>query len=128
MSSITRKQQKFIDEYFVDLNASAAYTRAGYSGKNIGSNAYRLLKNPNIKAEIERRMKHSRMSADDVIDGLEEMAKGTTPTKIVTGSHERKEYDLLAAYDKMGKIYALFVDKQIVENIGLEIIDDDETD
>ena len=124
--SITRKQQKFIDEYFVDLNASAAAVRAGYAKASARVSASRLLSKDNIKAEIAERMRHSRMTADDVIDGLEEMAKGTCPTKIVTGSHERKEYDLLAAHDKMGKIYALFIDKQIVENIGLEIIDDDE--
>ena len=125
---ITKKHQKFIDEYFVDLNASAAYIRAGYAEASARQNAYNLLQNSTIKAEVERRMKASRMTADEVIKRLEAMTMGDAPTKtiIVDGKVVKEEYDVITATDKMGKIYALFVDKQIVENIGLEIIDDDQ--
>lgn len=126
--AISKKRLIFIDELFVDMNASAAYIRAGYSPKGARQSAYKLLQNPEVKAEVARRMKESRMTADEVITGLELMALGTAPTKLVTGSHAREEYDLLAAHDKMGKIYALFVDKLDVTVMGLEIIDDDEKD
>jgi phage terminase small subunit len=32
-SKLTPKQQRFADEYLIDLNATAAYKRAGYAGK-----------------------------------------------------------------------------------------------
>ena len=126
--SITRKQQKFIDEYFVDLNASAAAVRAGYAEGSARQVASRLLTNDDIKAEVERRMKASRMTSDEVIKRLEAMTMGDAPTKtiILDGEVVREEYDVIGAIDKVGKIYALFVDKLQVENIGLEIIDDDE--
>jgi phage terminase small subunit len=124
---ISKKHLKFIDEYFIDLNASAAAIRTGYAEASARQTAYKILQHEGVKAEVAKRMKDSRMSADEVIKRLEAMAQGDVPTKTVKYDGEiREEYDVISATDKMGKIYALFVDKQIVENIGLEIIDDDE--
>lgn len=53
---MTPKQQRFVEEYLVDLNATAAYQRAGYTAKNpnvAGVEAHKLLKNPKITAEID---------------------------------------------------------------------------
>ena len=67
------------------------------------------------------------MSSDELIQRLKGMADGSIPTRTVSSGKETTVvYDVLAASEKVGKIYALFIDKQIVENIGLEIIDDDE--
>ena len=131
--AITRKQQKFIDEYFVDFNATQAAIRAGYSEKTAYSIASELLTKPEVSVAVSQRMKESQMSADEVIKRLEAMALGEIPTKIIEMPSklyekptQRKEYDVLGAVDRMGKIYALFVDRQIVEHIdGLEIVDDD---
>lgn len=51
------KVQRFIDEYLVDLNGTAAYQRAGYKAKptSADANARRLLGNARIYAEIARR-------------------------------------------------------------------------
>lgn len=141
--SITKKQTKFIDEYLIDLNATQAAIRAGYSSVSARSTASRLLTYDNIKSEVAKRMTASRVSSDMVIQHLGSMAKGETPTKTVIkklgvkpGEQETvvisevveitETYDVLTAEDRMGKIYALFIDKQIVELDGLEIIDDDE--
>lgn len=40
---LTNKQQKFVDEYMLDLNATQAAIRAGYSAKNADKIAYQLL-------------------------------------------------------------------------------------
>ncbi len=129
---ITRKNQKFIDEYMVDLNATQAAIRAGYSVASAYSIASELLKKPEIKAEVLDRMRQSRMTADEVIARHEAMALGEIPTKTIELPSQtwgkptyRREYDVQGATEKLGKIHALYVDKQIVENIGLEIIDDD---
>ena len=119
------KHVKFVDEYMVDLNATQSAIRAGYSEKSARSTASRLLTLDNVKAEIASRMKASRISSDEVIKRMEAMALGDLPTKTVTGSHSREEYDTKAATDSLGKIYALFIDKTIIELDGLEIIDED---
>lgn len=51
---ISPKQARFVAEYLVDLNASKAAIRAGYSPKTAGSQAFDLLKKPEIVAEVER--------------------------------------------------------------------------
>lgn len=47
-SELTPKQQKFIEEYVVDLNATQAAIRAGYSEKTAYSMGSRLLKDVEI--------------------------------------------------------------------------------
>lgn len=42
------KQQRFVDEYLLDLNAAAAARRAGYGQKTARSQAERLLTNVDI--------------------------------------------------------------------------------
>jgi phage terminase small subunit len=50
---LTRRQQKFIDEYLVDLNGTQAAIRAGYAETSAGAEASRLLKNVNIALAID---------------------------------------------------------------------------
>ena len=53
MVKFTEKQQRFIDEYLVDLNATQAAIRAGYSERTASAQGSRLLTNVNIRARIE---------------------------------------------------------------------------
>jgi len=53
---LTPKQEMFCKEYLVDLNATQAATRAGYSEKTAQEQAARLLSNVIIQAEIQARM------------------------------------------------------------------------
>lgn len=53
MVKLTEKQQRFINEYLVDLNATQASIRAGYSERTASAQASRLLTNVNIRARIE---------------------------------------------------------------------------
>jgi phage terminase small subunit len=57
--ALTPKQERFVSEYLIDLNASAAYKRAGYAAKGNSAevSACRLLRNAQIEAEIARRSK-----------------------------------------------------------------------
>jgi phage terminase small subunit len=50
---LTPKQEKFCTEYLVDLNATQAATRAGYSAKTAGAIGFELLKKPQIQSQIE---------------------------------------------------------------------------
>lgn len=49
---MTPKQQRFVEEYLVDLNASAAILRAGYKTKNPDVDGYQLLVKPSIQTAI----------------------------------------------------------------------------
>lgn len=46
------RRARFCREYVLDLNGTQAAIRAGYSPKTAGSQAYDLLKKPEIRAEI----------------------------------------------------------------------------
>ena len=62
---LTPKQRLFVNEYLVDLNATAAYKRAGYVGKgNVAEvTASQLLRNPKIARQVKLAMDKR---ADDI--------------------------------------------------------------
>ena len=51
---LTPKQQRFVQEYQVDCNATQAAIRAGYSPKSASVQGSRLLANAKVQAEVER--------------------------------------------------------------------------
>jgi len=56
MAKLTEKQKRFCDEYLIDLNATQAAIRAGYSEKTAAVIATENLRKPNIKEYIENRL------------------------------------------------------------------------
>lgn len=54
---MTPRQQRFVEEYLVDLNASAAARRAGYAVKRADQQALENLRKPEIGAAIAERQK-----------------------------------------------------------------------
>ena len=75
MSKLTAKQQMFVDEYLVDLNATRAAIRAGYSEKTAEFQASRLLKNVKIEKTLAIRMKarerRTAITHDKVLEDIE---------------------------------------------------------
>lgn len=55
--ALTDKQQRFVDEYLIDLNATQAAIRAGYSQKTAQEQASRLLSNVMVSKAIEEAKK-----------------------------------------------------------------------
>lgn len=53
---LNAKQQSFIDHYVELKNATEAAKRAGYSKKTAGAKGHDLLKNIEIKAQIDKRL------------------------------------------------------------------------
>lgn len=53
---MTKKQKRFVEEYLIDLNATQAAIRAGYSPGSAGSIGEENLKKPEIKNAIEKAM------------------------------------------------------------------------
>lgn len=55
--SLNEKQQRFVQEYLVDLNATQAAIRAGYSAQTARQQASRLLSDDDISAAISNAQK-----------------------------------------------------------------------
>jgi phage terminase small subunit len=53
VAKLTAKQQRFVDEYLIDLNGAAAARRAGYSVKTARQQADENLSKPDILAAIQ---------------------------------------------------------------------------
>ena len=54
--ALTEKQQRFVDEYLVDLNATQAAIRAGYSVKTADKQGWQLLGKTRIAEAISEKM------------------------------------------------------------------------
>lgn len=72
--SINRKQQRFVEEYLIDLNATQAAIRAGYSAKWAASNIDKILKNTGIQLAIadaqKKRSERTEITQDRVLTEL----------------------------------------------------------
>lgn len=71
---LTPKQQRFVDEYLTDLNASAAARRAGYSKRTADAIGRENIRKPTISAAIAARRavlaEEAGVTQRMVIDGL----------------------------------------------------------
>ena len=78
-AKLTPKQASFCLEYLVDLNATQAAIRAGYSTKTARSQAQRLLTKDDIGSELaqlmENRSKRVEITADTVLSELLKIAR-----------------------------------------------------
>ena len=75
--AMTVRQQRFVDEYCIDLDGKRAALVAGYSGSNANyphEAANRLLRSPVVRAAIARRkeaqLQRAELSASTVLDQL----------------------------------------------------------
>lgn len=73
---LTLKQQKFVEVYITTANGNAtrAATEAGYASPM--QEGYRLLRNAEIQAEIERLFRERCMPPDEVLARLGDQARG----------------------------------------------------
>lgn len=78
MASLTPKQERFCEEYLVDMNATQAAIRAGYSAKTAGSQGGDLTQKPEIQTRLaelrEIQSKRTGVTADRVINELATIA------------------------------------------------------
>lgn len=87
--ALTPKQERFVAEYLIDLNATQAAIRAGYSQKTAGQIGEQNLKKLEIaeavNAAMAKRADRNGVTQDEVISGLRElrdMAMGKKPMRV----------------------------------------------
>lgn len=93
--TLKEKQKTFCREYIVDLNATQAAIRAGYSEKTASQAAARLLSNVKVQHEIKKLMdernERTNITADDVIRQLARIAFMDIKDFVEWGVEERNE-------------------------------------
>jgi phage terminase small subunit len=77
---MTPKQERFVQEYLIDLNATQAAIRAGYSVKTAYTIGQKLTKKDEavkeaIAAAVEERRKKSEITAEYVLTNLKEVVE-----------------------------------------------------
>lgn len=97
MTKLTAKQQRFCDEYLIDLNATQAAIRAGYSKKTAKQIGQENLTKPVIKEYIGKRMQEKEdaliATQDEVMKYLSAvMRREETESVVVTISEEQSTY------------------------------------
>lgn len=102
-TKMTAKQKLFCDEYLVDLNATQAAIRAGYSEKYANTNASKLLQITTIKDFIEQRMAEKE-------DAL--IAKQNEVLKFLTAVMRGEEKDEKLSVNAMGELERIEVRQQ----------------
>ncbi len=150
--ALTEKQKLFCNEYLIDLNATQAAIRAGYSKKRASEQAYQLLQKTTVSEYIEKLMndKQSRLIAtqDEVLETLTAVMRRQQKEQVVTSERHRRSYfddegrkvtedtevpvtveidtkisDVNKAAELLGKRYGLF--KVNVETTAKVVIVDD---
>ena len=128
MDKLTAKQQRFIEEYLVDLNATQAAIRAGYSARTANEQAARLLAKASVSQAIAsakaERSARVAVSADYVLNNLVEIVERSmqrAPVVDMKGNHVTDEdgrfvwrFDAKAAnraLELLGKHLGMFTDK-----------------
>lgn len=129
---LTPKQQRFVDEYLIDLNAAQAAIRAGYSKKTAYSIACENLTKPNIADAIakaqEKRTERTEISQDyvikTIIDTVErcrqaspvldrhgDIVLGEDPDGSLKPIYKYDATNVLKGAELLGRHLALFTDK-----------------
>jgi len=137
MKKLTPKQQRFVDEYLIDLNATQAAIRAGYSEKTAKVIGSENLSKPDIAAAIEaRRVKVAEkadlsvgwvldrlrtvaercMQAEPVLDKRGEPVLVETPSGELAPAYTFQAAPANRSLELLGKHLGMFPDK--VEHTG----------
>ena len=132
MTKFTAKQERFVEEYLIDLNATQAAIRAGYSKKTSYSMGQRLLKNVEVAAAIAKaqgaRSKRTGITQDYVLANIVETlerCRQVRPVILADGSPAMVETEdgkmapafkfdpanALKAAELLGKHLVMFTDK-----------------
>lgn len=115
MCRLNDKQLRFAQEYTVDLNATQAAIRAGYSTKTAYSQGQRLLKKDEIQDAIReanrKRSEATGITAEWVLTGIAEIAT----------REDARDADRLKAFELLGKHLGIWEQRQTQEDSSIRV-------
>jgi phage terminase small subunit len=125
--ALTPKQSLFVREYLVDLNATQAAIRAGYSVKTAQAIAAENLSKPviadAIKEQLENRMNKVEITAEYVLSTIRNTIERCAQAEpvfdkegVVTGEYKFDSTAVLKGSELLGKYLKLFTDKTEISN------------
>ena len=132
MANLTPKQQRFVEEYLIDLNATQSAIRAGYSEKTAAVIGAENLIKPNIAKAIAeaqaKREERTQITQDYVLTNIQKVIERCMQVaQVENGVIENANGDLAQAFmfkeqgalkglELLGKHLGMFKDK--VEHSG----------
>ena len=139
MAKLTPRQKRFCDEYLIDLNATQAAIRAGYSEKTAKQIGQRLLTYVDLRNYIQERMaakeKELIADSDEVLRYLTSVLRGKSEAHVLARDEigaERivakppDEKERLKAAELLGKAHMIFTDKVNVDGAIPVVISGDD--
>ena len=134
--SLTPKQARFVEEYLVDLNATQAAIRSGYSKKTAEQQGARLFRNVKVGAAIqeaqEARSERTKIDQDWVIKrlvGVYEASMEARPVLDKNGEEKGFTFNPTAAnraLELIGKHKGMFIDRKLIGWKNIEDMTEDE--
>lgn len=129
MTSLTAKQARFVEEYLIDLNATQAAIRAGYSEKTAAVIGAENLIKPNIAQAIEeaqnKRSERTEITQDYVLENIKKVVDRCMQAEAVEKAFTQtddgdfaqiyafKEQGALKGLELLGKHLGMFKDKVV---------------
>lgn len=130
---LTPKQQRFVEEYLVDCNATQAAIRAGYSKKSAYSIGQENLKKPEVKEAIALKQKKISSKVNyDVMAWRKDMMKykGVLSQTVILGESDEGSVEsfpdasnLMKCMDMLAKHLGAY-NKDESEKDGIELLAD----
>lgn len=145
---MTPKQERFVTEYLVDLNATQAAIRAGYAEKSAAAEGSRLLANATVSAAVQkamaRRSERTEATQDYVLTSIMETmerCKQAVPVRYQNGDQvfvDTPDGEIAPAYkfeasavlkgaELLGRHLAMFTDK-VDSRVTVQNLSDEELD
>ena len=128
---LTARQQRFVDEYLKDLNATQAAIRAGYKATTaVAANAARLLTNVKVQEAIEARkqarVERVELEQDWVVNELRKVAQKCLPVEDDDGKPMANIVNVgVKALELIGRHQGIFIDKrEITGKDGKDLVPD----
>ena len=122
MANLTPKQQRFVEEYLIDLNATQAAIRAGYSEKTAAVIGAENLIKPNIAKAIEeaqsKRAERTEITQDYVLSNIQKVIERCMQQEVV----QARDGSPLLVQGPEGDLACLFEFKETGALRGLELL------
>ena len=116
------RQLRFVDEYLIDLNATQAAIRSGYSPKTAYSIGGENLKKPEIAAKIAEKQQERAEKTEITKDWISDQLKLNYRRAMQSGDGSVANRSL----ELMGKLHGHFVEKSEVSFPNVKDLSDDE--